>query len=376
MTYSKVVCETPVPEFEKTNNIIDDIDNESDGYNSDSDAGAAYIDDSLSNQELDARCEAWGSCLNIFSRYVPFAPMPINLDAINPPCIVQVNECESQPKTVDVVFPRFSTVFLKKMENAKNFLFNIKNNEESTQKNAIQINLKKSTERPKRSKQPQKIVKQRSVGGGVKNLTPEIVNAINEAKLRKEQSVAIAQQKIVQRLALQASLQQTEKPVVEINETQPEETEEEEEIRLFIQKSKSSVITYDVKPKIKVVVTPPMIEVKEVKPVVVQQWTLVEKTKTKIVEKFVEKFVEKVKDVASFARTMMCSSVFKDGKFFTRPKTCLHKGKCRYAHTVEELQPMTCRYGAACRNVKNCSYFHPHVEEKKTWVQRVLCKSK
>jgi hypothetical protein len=368
MTYSKVVCETPVPEFEKTNNIItnDDIDNESDGYNSDSDEGAAYIDDSLSNQELDARCEAWGSCLNIFSRYVPFAPMPINLDAINPPCIVQVDECESQPKTSVDVFPRFSIGFLKKMENAKNLLFNIKNNEESTQKNAIQINLKKSTERPKRSKQPQKIVKQRSVGGGVKNLTPEIVNAINEAKLRKEQSVAIAQQKIVERLALQASLQQTEKPVVEINETQPEETEEEEEIRLFIQKSKSSVITYDVKPKIKVVVTPPMIveiEVKEVKPVV-QQWTLV------------EKIVEKVKDVASFARTMMCSSVFKDGKFFTRPKTCLHKGKCRYAHTVEELQPMTCRYGAACRNVKNCSYFHPHVEEKKTWVQRVLCKSK
>jgi hypothetical protein len=59
----------------------------------------------------------------------------------------------------------------------------------------------------------------------------------------------------------------------------------------------------------------------------------------------------------SFEKTVFCRSVTGEGG-------CLAVGgKCRFAHTIEEIRPRLCRYGDRCNrhkdHPKNCNFVHP-----------------
>jgi DNA polymerase III alpha subunit (gram-positive type) len=64
----------------------------------------------------------------------------------------------------------------------------------------------------------------------------------------------------------------------------------------------------------------------------------------------------------SLIKTMMCTSVVKNVQ-------CRHGKTCRYAHTIDECNPVECKWGAKCRN-GNCGYFHSAMESKLDWVKR------
>jgi hypothetical protein len=68
----------------------------------------------------------------------------------------------------------------------------------------------------------------------------------------------------------------------------------------------------------------------------------------------------------SLIKTMMCTSVVKNVQ-------CRHGKTCRYAHTIDECNPVECKWGAKCRN-GNCGYFHSAMESKLDWVKRT-CRS-
>ena len=64
----------------------------------------------------------------------------------------------------------------------------------------------------------------------------------------------------------------------------------------------------------------------------------------------------------SLIKTMMCSSVIKNVQ-------CRHGKTCRFAHTIDECNPVECKWGAKCKN-GNCGYFHSAMESKLDWVKR------
>jgi hypothetical protein len=49
--------------------------------------------------------------------------------------------------------------------------------------------------------------------------------------------------------------------------------------------------------------------------------------------------------------TKMCNSVVSG-------KACVHGTRCRFAHSVDQLQKIICRFGDRCRNGKSCPYWH------------------
>ena len=49
--------------------------------------------------------------------------------------------------------------------------------------------------------------------------------------------------------------------------------------------------------------------------------------------------------------TKMCNSVFSH-------KPCVHGTRCRFAHSVDQLQIINCNFGDRCRHGKSCQFFH------------------
>jgi hypothetical protein len=90
-------------------------------------------------------------------------------------------------------------------------------------------------------------------------------------------------------------------------------------------------------------------------------WSLV-KTPVKAPKAPVNAPVKPIHTPQSLIKTMMCTSVVKNVQ-------CRHGKTCRYAHTIDECNPVECKWGAKCRN-GNCGYFHSAMESKLDWVKR------
>lgn len=73
--------------------------------------------------------------------------------------------------------------------------------------------------------------------------------------------------------------------------------------------------------------------------------------KKKIIEPvvFIQHIQRVVEIIVKFP--IICSSV-------TKSIPCLNGSKCKYAHTMEQLEPSLCKW-TSCKNT-NCSYLHKH----------------
>jgi hypothetical protein len=93
---------------------------------------------------------------------------------------------------------------------------------------------------------------------------------------------------------------------------------------------------------------------------------LVDKTKEKPREKSNR---EKPSDSQSVSNTRMCSSI-------VAKKKCKHGAKCRFAHSIDQLEISECSFGARCKHVgrqgnvyvnkseRACQYMHPGETKK------------
>ena len=369
------------------NNDFDniDFDNEDDPTLSQTSS-----DVSIPNDVLDKATSVWleenWTIYDYENVFVCDAPEPIPL-FVNRRIITLTPPTEDNTATKVELIPRFSEGYLKRLER-----------EAEARKAQFAANRAAATARPKRKHNAITAIPQPFKVKPVKSIAIKI--AKTEAEIRRDEAIAVQANKIAERIKTQMAA--IEKPTVKpVEVTEADEVDEvdeaEEEIRIaFIKKAAASIISYsksdeakaaneakaaaDVKSKAaakaaKVSQAKAVADAKaaaeakadaDAKAAQVKAaaeaalWSLV-KAPVKA-PKVPKAPVKPIHTQQSLIKTMMCTSVVKNVQ-------CRHGKTCRYAHTIDECNPVECKWGAKCRN-GNCGYFHSAMESKLDWVKR------
>ena len=344
-------------------------------------------DVSIPNDVLDKATSVWleeywtiDEYTNVF---VCDAPEPIPLFVKRR--IITHTQPEDKTATNAELTPRFSEGYLKRLER-----------EAEARKAQFAANRAAATARPKRKHNAITAIPKPFKAKPVKSIATKI--AKTEAEIRRDEAFAVQANKIAERIKTQmASIEKPTVKPVELDETD-EVDEAEEAIRIaFIQKAAASIISYcksdeakaaneakaaaDVKSKAaakaaKVSQAKAVADAKvaaeakadaDAKAVQVKAaaeaalWSLV-KAPVKPPKVTVKQPAKPIHTPQSLVKTMMCTSVVKNVE-------CRHGKTCRYAHSIDECNPVECKWGAKCRNA-SCGYFHSAMESKLDWVKR------
>lgn len=87
------------------------------------------------------------------------------------------------------------------------------------------------------------------------------------------------------------------------------------------------------------------------------------KTTSIIVGKSYRQEMQDKRPTHNTTKTVMCKSVASN-------KKCYHGKNCRFAHTIDELNVIECRFGHRCRVYETCKFMHPESETKKEYLIR------
>jgi len=363
------------------NNDNDNNDNDDNDDEDDPTISHTSSDVPIPNDVLDKATSVWleeywtlDEYTNVF---VCDAPEPIPL-FVKRRIITLTPPTEDNTATNAELIPRFSEGYLKRVER-----------DAEARKAQFAANRAAATARPKRKNnaipKPFKVKPVKSIA---------IKTAKTDAEIRRDEAIAVQANKIAERIKTQmAAIEKPTVKPVEVDEAD-EVDEAEEAIRIaFIQKAAASIISYcksdeaktaneaktaaDVKSKAaakaaKVSQAKAVADAKaaaeakadaDAKAAQVKAaaeaalWSLV-----KAPVKVTKAPVKPIHTPQSLIKTMMCTSVVKNVE-------CRHGKTCRYAHTIDECNPVECKWGAKCRN-KSCGYFHSAMESKLDWVKR------
>lgn len=336
-------------------------------------------DVSIPNDVLDKATSVWleenWTIYDYENVFVCDAPEPIPLFVkrriitLTPP-----TEEDNTATNVELI-PRFSEGYLKRLER-----------EAEARKAQFAANRAATTARPKRKHNAITAIPKPIKVKPVKSIAIKI--AKTEAEIRRDEAIAVQANKIAERIKTQMAA--IEKPTVKpVEVTEADEVDEvaEEEIRIaFIQKAAASIISYsksdeakaaneakaaaDVKSKAaakaaKVSQAKAVADAKaaaEAKADADAKAAQVKAAAEAALWSLVKAPVKPIHTPQSLIKTIMCTSVVKNVQ-------CRHGKTCRYAHTIDECNPVECKWGAKCRN-GNCGYFHSAMESKLDWVKR------
>ena len=363
------------------NNDCDNIDcdNEDDPTLSQTSSDVAIPNDVL-DKATSVWLEEYWTLDEYTNVFVCDAPEPIPL-FVKRRIITLTPPTEDNTATNAELIPRFSEGYLKRVER-----------DAEARKAQFAANRAAATARPKRKHNAITAIPKPFKAKPVKSIAIKI--AKTEAEIRRDEAIAVQANKIAERIKTQMdAIEKTTVKPVEVDEAY-EVDEAEEAIRIaFIQKAAASIISYcksdeakaaneaktaaDVKSKAaakaaKISQAKAVADAKaaadakadaDAKAAQVKAaaeaalWSLV-----KAPVKVTKAPVKPIHTPQSLIKTMMCTSVVKNVE-------CRHGKTCRYAHTIDECNPVECKWGAKCRN-KSCGYFHSAMESKLDWVKR------
>ncbi len=280
------------------------------------------------------------------------------------------------------LMPRFSDGYLKRLER-----------EAEARKIQFAANRKATTIRPKKNKQSA-VTAEPTVSILPKALRPKPVinNALkiakSEADIRRDEAIAQQAKKIAERIKIQTST--VEKLAESVVEPIEDVDEEDDAVRIaFIKKVANCSISYsnsdkakaaaEAREAAKVKAAAAAAEAKaiaEAKAAAEAEAKAAAEAKAKMEVWYLVKAPAKPTKPAmappskplmkptpqSLIKTMMCASVIKNVQ-------CRHGNTCRFAHTIDECNPVECKWGSNCKN-GNCGYFHSAMESKLEWVKR------
>jgi hypothetical protein len=369
-----------------------DFDNTDFNNEDDYDHSQSSSDVSIPNDVLDKATSVWleeyctiGECENVLACEAP-EPIPLFIKRR----IITFSQPEEKTTINVELIPRFSEGYLKRLER-----------EAEERKAIFAANRAATTARPKRKHNSISDIPKPIKSTVVKSTTVKTTAlkiAKTEAEIRRDEAIAVQATKIAERIKSQVV--SIEKPPVKLIESDEsdEADEDEESIRIaFIKKAAASIISYsksdeakaaneakiaaDIKSKAaakaaKLSEAKAAADAKaaaeakadaEAKAEAVKAaqeaalWYLV-KAPTKASKPVVEPPKKPIHTPQSLIKTMMCTSVIKNVQ-------CRHGKTCRYAHTIDECNPVECKWGAKCKN-GDCGYFHSATESKLEWVKR------
>ena len=366
--------------------IIYDNDNDNNDCDDEDEPTLSHTssDAPIPNEVLDKATSVWleeywtlDGYQNVFACDAP-EPIPLFVKRR----IITITPTEDNTATnAELTPPRFSEGYLKRLER-----------EAEVRKAQFAANRAATTARPKRKHNAITAIPKPFKAKPVKSIA--IKTAKTEAEIRRDEAIAVQANKIAERIKTQMAA--IEKPTVKpVEVTEDDEVDEADEaIRIaFIQKAAASIISYcksdeakaandakvaaDVKSKAaaKLAKVSQAKAVADAKAAVEAKadadakaaqvtaaaeaalWSLV-----KAPVKAPKAPAKPIHTPQSLIKTMMCTSVVKNVE-------CRHGKTCRYAHTIDECNPVECKWGAKCRN-KSCGYFHSAMESKLDWVKR------